>query len=158
MQLFNIEATLDDKGLLAVSQWFDHYGGLLLHHKPRSTETLWAFVNYTPPWSGRHIGVNVAWDIGIYVGQCIIARRSFARWDLDTGDPDPLSRQGLGFQRPHLEGLSWPPFRDPITQVFTTSRSMGSRVRFGARPPLLPTSLFDLVRLWSSSTTASSIK
>jgi hypothetical protein len=149
MEKFAIDATTDDRGLLAVSQWFDRYGGLLLYHKPRSATTLRAFVNYNPPWTGKHIGINVVWDIGIYVGNCIIARRASAHWDLDTGNPDPMSHEALGFHRPYIAGLYWPAGGDPITQVYADSQSLRRRVRFGPPPPFTRRDLAHLVDLWS---------
>ncbi len=122
MKKFGVDAETTDAGLNAVSAWFDRYGGLLLHFQPRDTASLHAFMNYLPPWTGEHIGTNVVWDLGTYIGECVIARCSRAHWDVNTGDPDPVSLEALGFQRPHVSGLVWPPDCDPITQVFMDSR------------------------------------
>lgn len=151
LKRFSISATTNDQDLAAVSEWFDRYGGLLRYYRLRDTSTLNAFVHYDPRWIGRYIGINVIWDIGIYVGECIIARRRYARWDINTGDPDPLSCKALGFHRPHIEGLSWPPSCDPITHVFDICHVMCRRVRFGPTPPTPPVHLLHLVALWSKS-------
>ncbi len=149
MKMFAIDATTDDRGLVAVSEWFNRYGGLLLYYKPRSAITLGAFVNHDPPWIGKHIGINVIWDIGIYIGDCIIARRPSAHWDINTGGPDPMSCEALGFHRPCVAGLYWPTECDPITQVYMDSQLLGRRVRFGPSPPFTREDLVSLVTLWS---------
>jgi hypothetical protein len=150
MKTFSIDAKTDDRGLAAVSTWFGHSGGLLLYYKPRDTTTLHAFVSYDPPWIGRHIGINILWDIGTYVGECIIARRQSAHWDINTGGPDPLSREGLGFHRPHIEGLYWPVACDPITHIFVNCNGrMAAEVRSKRRLPTIPQTLLQLVGLWS---------
>jgi hypothetical protein len=149
MKTFAIDATTDDRGLVAVSEWFNRFGGLLLYYKPRSVTTLHAFVNYDPPWIGRYIGINVVWDIGIYIGNCIIARRASAHWDLNTGNPGPMSCSALGFHRPCVAGLYWPTERDPITKVFVDSELLCHRVRLGPSPSFLRRDLARLVELWS---------
>lgn len=128
---FGICATTTDIGLAEVSSWFDRYAGLLLAFRPRTGTTFRAFVDRQPPWTGEHIGINVVWDLGIYVGECIIARRPSAYWDLDTGGPDPLSREAVGYQRPCVAGLYWPTECDPITQIFMDAEYMCGRMRIG---------------------------
>jgi hypothetical protein len=150
LKKFEVDASTDDNGLAAVSAWFDRYGGLLLHFQPYDTSTLNAFISYAPPWTGEHLGINVVWDIGIYVGECIIARRRSARWDLDTGDPDPVSLEAIGYQRPCVAGLCWPSSCDPITQIFMDSQWMTRRNHLGyPRGVVLRKSLTELVAIWS---------
>jgi hypothetical protein len=149
LKKFEIDATTDDSGLAAVSRWFDLYGGLLLHFRPRDTSSLNAFVSYAPPWTGEHLGINVVWDIGIYLGECIIARRRSAYWDLDTGDPDPVSLEAIGYQRPCVAGLYWPTSADTLTRVFIDSQSMSRENRFVYRTVSLRKSLTFHVTNWS---------
>jgi hypothetical protein len=85
MKKFSVDAETTDDALTSVSNWFARYGGLLLHFQPRDTATLHAFMDYVPPWMGEHIGTNVVWDLGTYIGECVISRRPRARWDLNTG-------------------------------------------------------------------------
>src|SRR5260370_15619265 len=100
MKRFNIDVATTDASLTDVSHWFDHYGGLLLNFRPYSSIALRAFLHYDPPWTGTHIGINAVWDLAIYLGECVIARRPSAHWALNTGNPDPISREAIGFQRP----------------------------------------------------------
>jgi hypothetical protein len=149
MQKVGVDANTSDNGLTAVSDWFARYGGLLLHFQPRDTSTLRAFMNYVPPWMGEHIGINVVWDLGTYIGECVIARRPRAHWDLNTGNPDPVSLEALGYQRPCVSGLDWPPYRDPITQVFMDSRFKSGEMRLGYGRGVSFGNLIDYVARWS---------
>jgi hypothetical protein len=151
MKNFGVDATTDDKGLVAVSEWFKRYGGLLLYYKPRTARTLLAFVDHDPQWVGKHIGINVVWDIGIYVGDCTINRCPSAHWDLNTGTTHPASRRALGFQRPCVAGLEWTADCDPITKVFVDSQALCRLAQLGHSPHFLLTDLMQLVSLWSKA-------
>jgi hypothetical protein len=154
MAILGVEAGFDNVGLGAVSNWFERCGGLLLHFRPRSTEAFGAFVNHQPAWTGKHVGINLVWDIGLYVGECVIARRQSAGWEIDTGDPDPISRGSLGFHRPCVAGLYWPPQCDPISMVFFESQSMSYYVRAGSGRRVRINDLVGLVALWSKANPA----
>ncbi len=131
MKKFGIDAETTDEGLAAVSDWFDRYAGLLLHFQPGDAASLHAFTDYAPQWTGEHIGTNVVWDLGTYIGECVIARRPRAHWDLNTGDPDLVSLEAIGFQRPCVSGPGWRRYCDPITWVFLQSDSKSQRMRLG---------------------------
>lgn len=149
LKKFEIDADTTDDGLAAVSGWYDYYGGLLLRFRPYDTTNLDAFVTYAPPWAGEQLGINVLWDIGIFIGECVIARRRSAYWDLDTGDPDPISLEGVGYQRPSVAGLYSPFACDPFTQIFMDSQSMSRENHWGYSRYWLRKSLTQIVAIWS---------
>lgn len=149
LKKFEIDADTTDDGLAAVSGWFDCYGGLLLRFRPYDTTNLNAFMSYAPPWTDEQLGINVLWDIGIFIGECLIARRRSAHWDLNTGDPDPISLEGIGYQRPCVAGLYWPAGCDPFTQIFMDSQSMSRASNWGYPRHWLRKSLTELVEIWS---------
>jgi hypothetical protein len=149
MKKFGIDAETTDDCLKAVSDWFVRYGGLLLHFQPRDIATLHAFMNYDPPWTGEHVGTNVVWDLGTYIGECVIARRPRGRWDLNTGNPDPISLEAIGFQRPCVSGLVLPTYCDPITQVFNDSQFKSRGMRLGYGRGMTFSNLIDHVAVWS---------
>jgi hypothetical protein len=149
MKKFGVDAATTDDGLTAVSDWFARYGGLLLHFENRSAATLQAFINHDPPWTGEHIGINVVWDLATFVGECVIARRPSAHWDMNTGDPEPVSLEALGFQRPCVGGLGWPPYCDPISQIFMDSHSKSRHMRIGYGRGMSFGNLVDHVAVWS---------
>src|SRR5215510_5772424 len=149
MNRFKIEMTTNDSGLTSVSNWFDRYGGLLLPFTPRSTVTFDSFVAYDPSWTGEHIGMNVIWDIGIYLGECVIARNPSAHWALNTGDADQISREAVGYQRPCVAGLHRPARRDPMTRVFRDGESMSAGMRIGYPKVSVRQKLTEYVEIWS---------
>jgi len=149
---FDVTASTDDQGLAAVTNWFRRYGGLMTYFERRSTVTLDAFVNYDPTWTEAHIGINVVWDLGIYTGECVIARYPSAHWTINTGNPDPISLKALGFHRPSVAGLYWPTECDPITQVFIDSQSIAQTVHgVGGHRVTRAGNLSGAVETWSKA-------
>jgi hypothetical protein len=151
LKKFHIDATTDEQGLTSVSSWFRRYGGLLMYFQQRSTTTNRAFINHDPAWTNEHIGINVVWDLGIYVGDCIITRYPSAYWTINTGNADPASLKSLGFQRPGVAGLYWPTECDPITHVFIKSQSMSYNLHGIGHKIMRRGDLVDLVAAWSKA-------
>ena len=127
------------------------YGGLFLPFQPNGATSLQAFMNHNPPWTGEYIGINAVWDLATYVGECVIARRPSAYWGLNTGDPEPTSLEALGFQRPCIEGLGWPPYCDPISQIFMDSQYKSRYIRLGYGRGMSFGNPADHVAVWSRS-------
>jgi hypothetical protein len=149
MKRFGVDAATTDDGLNAVSYWLNRYGGLLLPFQSHGATSLQAFMNHDPPWAGEHIGINVVWDLATYVGECVLARRPSAYWGLNTGDPDPISLEALGFQRPCIEGLGWPPYCDPISQIFMDCQYKSRYMRIGHGRGMNFGNPVDHVAAWS---------
>jgi len=155
LKKFGVDATTDDQGLAAVSNWFRRYGGLLIYYQRQNTVTLRAFTNRDPTWTSEHVGINVVWDLGIYVGECIIARYPSAYWALNTGNPDPISLKALGYHRPGVAGLYWPSECDPITQIFIDSQSMSFSMHGIGHKIILIGDLKSHVTAWSKARSVS---
>lgn len=141
---FGVEGDLDDRGLAAVSEWLPQYGGLLVNHL-RSLPTMWAFYDFACPWTGAFHGLNAIFDLGIYFGECVIARNRRLRWDVRVYDPPhrrPVGRTqpiltGSGF---NIEGLkSGRGALDPILDIRGTcgNIAVAYRWRFLVPPPSL---------------------
>lgn len=125
-QHFGCEVTLDEKGIRALSLWGNKYAGLLLVQDPDGRPTR-SFFTYDPPWIGAHAGINVLFDLGIALGEAILANCPELRWELD-----PLSKllpntgkllkqtSGISFQRPLISGFENPAYRvTPLHQSYT---------------------------------------
>src|SRR5262249_7726016 len=117
---FGVEGALADGGVTAVSEWLPQYGGLLVEHI-RSGATMWALYDFARPWTGELQGAHAVFDLGIYFGECVIARNPRLRWDVRVYDrpapkpagPTPLT--GSGFE---IEGLRRPKNTfDPIMSM-----------------------------------------
>src|SRR5262249_16769491 len=70
---FRIDAALDGDGLRTVSRWVDEYGGGLIGDEPNRQAI---FENYQPRWQNEYAGYNVMIDIGIFLGEYLITKRS----------------------------------------------------------------------------------
>jgi hypothetical protein len=109
-EFFGTTVTTDEWGLGTLCRWGVKYAGLLMTREPIGRARS-CFDSYTPLWTGVNAGYNVVFDMGILLGESIIASCPNIRWDFD-----PISsllprtakwersQEGLGFQRPQLTG------------------------------------------------------
>jgi hypothetical protein len=111
---FGVTMTLDEKGMRALNRWGNKYAGLLLVEGPDGNPTN-TYFTYNPPWTGENAGHNVLFDMGIALGEAIIACCPKLRWDVDPisailpRTAKMLKREaGMSFQRPELTGFDNP--------------------------------------------------
>jgi hypothetical protein len=98
-----IEVDLDGDGLRKVSRWVDDYGGGLIPDEPNS-QTI--FANYRPRWENEHAGYNVIIDIGIFLGEYLIAKRPRLFWEIYRGhELEPESVNSSDYLKPCLGGM-----------------------------------------------------
>jgi hypothetical protein len=115
---FRVAITLDEAGVRALNRWGNRYAGLLLVAGPTGNPSD-SYFTYDPPWTGEHAGNNVLFDLGITLGEIIIAQCPRLHWDVHP-IPAVLPRTtrmlerspGMSFQRPKLAG-----FDDPIGEA-----------------------------------------
>lgn len=100
---FGVTATLNGDGLLALNQCINVYGGGLIDD---ATNTQTIFETYQPAWVGEYAGYNVMIDIGIFIGEYLIAKRPQLHWEIYRGHPDQDGElTGPNLKRPQLGGL-----------------------------------------------------
>jgi hypothetical protein len=100
---FGVRATLNGNGLLALNEWVNAYGGGLIGDYP-NTATI--FATYQPAWVGEFAGYNVMVDIGIFIGEYLIAKRPQLHWRIYRGHPDEDGElSGPNLKRPQLGGF-----------------------------------------------------
>jgi hypothetical protein len=75
---FDIEVYTDDAGLSAVSAWCPGNCGALVAYM-RDDATRQAFFQLAP-WTGELRGLNVVFDLGVFMGECVIARNPKLHW------------------------------------------------------------------------------
>jgi hypothetical protein len=122
---FGVTVTLDEKGITALNRWGNKYAGLLLTTGPDGHPTS-SYFNYDPPWTGDNAGYNVLFDMGIALGEIIIANCGKLHWDVDPvsailpREARMLKRTpGMSFQRPMLTGFDTPVARKiPLHDVY----------------------------------------
>jgi len=86
---FGVKVGLDDTGLSAVSAWLPGNGCALIGD-PRSEAVVQAFYQMQTPWTQSLRGFNVVFDLGVFLGEALIARQPRLHWKLLLG----LSEKG----------------------------------------------------------------
>ncbi|MGQ0682916.1 hypothetical protein [Bradyrhizobium sp.] len=100
---FGVRLPLNGDGLLALTAWINAYGGGLIGDFPRIAII---FASYQPIWVGEYIGCNVMVDIGIFLGEYLIAKRPQLHWEIYRGYLDEdRELTGPNLKRPQLGGF-----------------------------------------------------
>ena len=115
-QRFGFKISLDESGVRELSHWGNEYAGFLLLKGPDGHPTS-SYFDYDPPWTGENVGLNVLFDMGIALGEAIIANCPKIHWDIDPVSAllpatAKLLKQtsGTSFQRPSLTGFDNPAY------------------------------------------------
>jgi hypothetical protein len=119
---FDVALSLEDAGAKAVSAWFPVYADLLvdgLQH-PES-EDLWCAYNwFQAPWTGPLVGLNPIFDLGVYMGECLLYRNPRLKW-LPYVNPEP-NKGALH----HIHGQQSGRVFDPIKWTYTQCKNIHS--------------------------------
>lgn len=87
---FDIALSLEDDGVKAVSAWLPLYGDLLvdgLQHQ--EDDVFWyAYYGFQAPWVDSLIGLNPIFDLGVYMGECMLHRNARLKW-WPSVNPEP---------------------------------------------------------------------
>jgi hypothetical protein len=83
---FDVDLTLDDAGLTAISTWLPKYADLLVDDF-NSDAVRDAYQEFASPWTGAFAGLSPIFDLGIYYAECIWLRRTKLKWIVTRG-PD----------------------------------------------------------------------
>jgi hypothetical protein len=141
---FDVALSLEDSGVKAVSAWLPVYADLLvdgLQHQ--ESEDLWRAYNwFQAPWTGTLVGLNPIFDLGVYMGECMLKRNPRLKW---TPYINPeLNRGALH----HIHGQrSGRPF-DPVKCTYTECKNIHS-ARMAKKDPDL-TVFFRVLQAKSS--------
>jgi hypothetical protein len=98
---FGLSVDLQDNGLGAVSAWLPGHCGDLLPTLGLD-ETMQIFFRYLKPWGDNLRGLNVIFDLGIFFGECVIARNPRVHWINWPGTSDNGEAAASGS---HLAGF-----------------------------------------------------
>lgn len=131
---FGVKATLDGNGLLALNAWVNAYGGgLIADQFNRAT----IFATYQPTWVGEYAGYNVMVDIGIFIGEYLIAKRPQLRWEIYCGHPnDDGELTGPNLKRPQLGGFPRQWGKDALGLGYGSVATAREMARIGHSPVL----------------------
>jgi hypothetical protein len=118
---FDVVLSMDNGGIMDVSSWCPIYGDFLVPEL-ETEDVFSAYHDFELPWAGRLIGLNVIFDVGIYVGECILHRNQVLKWQPMRG--------------PESRNICHPIFGenrtvfDPIQSIYVTFRNIVVAKRF----------------------------
>jgi hypothetical protein len=75
---FDVAFSLDDTEAAAVSAWCPLYADLLVDEFTKSVFD--AYHDFAWSWTGTLLGLNVVFDLSLYVGECILYRNQKLKW------------------------------------------------------------------------------
>lgn len=130
---FGETVSLDRQGMRALSRWAYRYAGFLLVAGRGGKPTM-SYFDYDPAWTGKHAGLNVVFDIGITLGEAVLAHCPKLCWDFDPTSailPAKAAHSkkiaGAGFWRPRLAGFENPAATvAPLGDAWTVAARMRS--------------------------------
>jgi hypothetical protein len=116
MRTFGVEMAVDGPGLTAASAWIAGHAGLLVPNL-NSRGVRQAFYRFARPWTGRRRGLNAVFDLGLFFGECIIAKNPKCYWRGFVGaapgqPPRPVC--DVGWTGIGIQGSRRKPFFDPF--------------------------------------------
>jgi hypothetical protein len=138
---FEVPAGVDDMGLAAVSAWCPNHCGFLVRsfglptssrnrkfrflptssrgYRHKFPPTWKTFFELSAPWDDQWHGLNAVFDLGVYLGECIIARNPKLYWWFKAGASDDGAAIHSGYQ---IGGFARErDCFDPMMYAFTTA-------------------------------------
>ena len=97
---FGVSASLDDAGLASVSAWMAENGYALAKFKDETVRQ--AFYQAQTPWTERLRGLNVIFDLGIFLGESLIQKQPRLHWKYENGASDNGESNSTGYM---IEGF-----------------------------------------------------
>jgi hypothetical protein len=134
---FDVHASFDSDGALAVSRWLDRYGEGLLSGHDRDQ---YSFPQYSKWWTKEDPTYSVIFDLGIFVGEFVIEKRPWCRWALMQETPDkPSIKKSITKLQP---SLFFHPKYDPMDAIgvawfVLSDRRSGERVARAGKSQLI---------------------
>jgi hypothetical protein len=97
---FGVSASPDDAGLASVSAWLRDNGFALANL--RDKVVVETFYRMQTPWSERLRGLNVIFDLGVFLGESLIRKQPRLHWKFIPGSSDYGESAGTGH---HIDGF-----------------------------------------------------
>src|SRR5689334_15454647 len=98
---FGVSAGLDDAGLASVSAWLPDNACALVANL-RDEAVVQTFYQMQTPWSEGLRGLNVLFDLGVFLGECLIKKQPRLHWKYVTGSSDRGESASTGYK---IEGF-----------------------------------------------------
>lgn len=125
---FGIYLDYSKYGLLSMQDWMNMHGGPLV---ARNEKILDGYINYDPKWEGDLRSCNIIYDIGTYIGQYLIKKRQFLKWEmLKSTSFESFDRDFEYYNKPTLGG-SYYPIGDPLSCALDICRNLANNMYIG---------------------------
>jgi hypothetical protein len=115
---FGMEMGFDDAGLAAVSAWCPGNCGALVANL-RDEAVSQAFLSMRRPWTEQWRGLNFIFDLGFFLGECLIVRNPRLHWVYLPGMSDDGSSNRSGYAIDGFKRAAKGNWLDPIAFVYS---------------------------------------
>lgn len=114
---FGVSAGLDEAGLASVSTWFVDNGYALVSSL-RDPVVVQRFYQMQTPWTEELRGLNVIFDLGVFLGESLIQRQSRLHWNYGPGSSDNGESFGTGYRVDGFRRKGKGDWLDPAEFIF----------------------------------------
>jgi hypothetical protein len=115
---FGIALDFSERAKASLDSWLASYAAFL--YVPESPPS---FFTYNPGWVGPRQGLNIIFDLAIFIGDFAIHESPILRWDMDNRTEPGRTRRDEQFQRPVLNAGETLPYYDVIHATYDFSHS-----------------------------------
>jgi len=123
---FGANANLDDAGIASVSAWLPDNGYALADFKDKSVVD--SFYEMKTPWTEGRRGLNVIFDLGIFLGEALIRKQPRLHWKFIPGASDHGESANTGYRIQGFRGKRTS--LDPPQRIFSECWSNLNRLYF----------------------------
>ncbi|MCC8981127.1 hypothetical protein [Bradyrhizobium acaciae] len=142
-----VSADFDDAGLASLSHWFPQ-NSFALVPSLRDWTVGQMFYQMKTPWIGELRGLNVIFDLGIFLGECLTTRQPRLHWRRYTGSSDTGEAYGTGYAIEGFKRHAKSNQFDPSERIFLLCKNDLNAIHSG-QPVTLPNALSGIVRGYS---------
>jgi hypothetical protein len=97
---FGVAVDSSEQTKRALDMWIFRYGGFLYVHESGSS-----FLTHNPRWNGARAGLNVIFDLAVFLGEFAIGADPGLRWEMFTDMPSDKRKHARNYRKPIICGL-----------------------------------------------------
>jgi hypothetical protein len=96
---FGVTLDFSEQTKRALDKWIFRYGGFLYVHESEPS----SFLTHNPGWNGARVGLNVIFDLAVFLGEFAISVDPGLRWEMFTDASIGMRNQN--YRKPIIGGL-----------------------------------------------------
>lgn len=125
---FGVYLDYSKSGILSMQYWINMCGGSLIG----GNRGIWSsYINYAPRWVDDFRSCNIIYDIGTYIGNYLIVKRPFLKWEMIKGTSfESFDRDFEYYNKPGLVG-SYYPVGDPLSCALHVCHNLSNNIYIG---------------------------